>query len=467
MNQLAFIASSALAVGIHASAQDLVSVASHTTDSFPAGTALTYGLEPIGNRVVVAFHNQLRWLEASPSGWMMTPEVIGSPAPGVVGFATSIRGDGSMIAVGCDSGHVFVYDARRTLQAPVASWRTPDSGRAIALTAAGDRVLVGRPKTDGTPGGGVLLRVQGAAVSVEHDFTAPAVPSAIGWSGGLSGDDVVISGERSAGDWHAWTWRRIGGAWTTLGPLSPSGAAGNPIFGCSSAIDGNLIAVGARDDSERGWQSGACFVFERNPSGWTQVAKIMLSEPPFNNQETGGSVSVRNGKVFVSAGGNMENGIGDRGRMLIASRRSGEWSLDQVCRASESGFPTFWGYSPRFGEQGTVYVFGADSPSPFTTWRARFDALATLSDCDSDMTPDVAGILGGITADVNSNLLPDACECIADIDRSGVVDGGDLGQLLLNWGTCIQACPGDLTRDGETDGADLGALLAAWGWCGA
>jgi polyhydroxybutyrate depolymerase len=59
----------------------------------------------------------------------------------------------------------------------------------------------------------------------------------------------------------------------------------------------------------------------------------------------------------------------------------------------------------------------------------------------------------------------DGCAgCSADLDRSGAVDGADLGVLLNAWGPC-SGCPADLDRSGSVDGSDLGALLAAWGAC--
>lgn len=52
-------------------------------------------------------------------------------------------------------------------------------------------------------------------------------------------------------------------------------------------------------------------------------------------------------------------------------------------------------------------------------------------------------------------------DCPSDLDGSGAVDGGDLAQLLGNWG----GAGGDVTGDGTTDGTDLAALLGAWGEC--
>ena len=49
----------------------------------------------------------------------------------------------------------------------------------------------------------------------------------------------------------------------------------------------------------------------------------------------------------------------------------------------------------------------------------------------------------------------------SDINRDGVVDAFDLGQLLKAWGTDA-GCDGDLNRDGAVDGLDLGILLSEW-----
>jgi glucose/arabinose dehydrogenase len=46
-----------------------------------------------------------------------------------------------------------------------------------------------------------------------------------------------------------------------------------------------------------------------------------------------------------------------------------------------------------------------------------------------------------------------------DLNGDGLVDGGDLGLLLANWGT---SGPGDLDGDGQVAGGDLGLLLAAF-----
>lgn len=53
--------------------------------------------------------------------------------------------------------------------------------------------------------------------------------------------------------------------------------------------------------------------------------------------------------------------------------------------------------------------------------------------------------------------------CAGDLNKDSVIDGADLGTLLLNWGSSLPHA--DLNNDSVVDGADLGLLLLAWGSC--
>jgi hypothetical protein len=48
------------------------------------------------------------------------------------------------------------------------------------------------------------------------------------------------------------------------------------------------------------------------------------------------------------------------------------------------------------------------------------------------------------------------------LNGNGLVDGGDLTQLLGNWN---QSGAGDFDENGTVDGADILLLLGAWGNC--
>ncbi|MBL9118733.1 MAG: lamin tail domain-containing protein [Phycisphaerae bacterium] len=86
-------------------------------------------------------------------------------------------------------------------------------------------------------------------------------------------------------------------------------------------------------------------------------------------------------------------------------------------------------------------------------------------DCNENGVADGCDIHVELTSqDINQNEVPDECECIADLNNSGAVDGADLAILLGAWGPG-PGCPADLNASGAVDGADLAILLGAWGVC--
>ena len=56
-------------------------------------------------------------------------------------------------------------------------------------------------------------------------------------------------------------------------------------------------------------------------------------------------------------------------------------------------------------------------------------------------------------------LPPDPCR--ADIDGNGLVNAGDLGKLLSEWGN--PCCGSDIDGDGQVGAADMSAILSDWG----
>ncbi len=93
------------------------------------------------------------------------------------------------------------------------------------------------------------------------------------------------------------------------------------------------------------------------------------------------------------------------------------------------------------------------------------------ADCNNDNIVDFGQILNGTLPDTNTNGIPDCCEpgnkcCLGDIYENHIIDGGDLGVLLSEWGVVTPTTRSDLNRDGFVDGADLGRLLGNWGPCG-
>jgi hypothetical protein len=89
--------------------------------------------------------------------------------------------------------------------------------------------------------------------------------------------------------------------------------------------------------------------------------------------------------------------------------------------------------------------------------------------CDADMYADCNndGIADNcqndLAADINQDGRLDACQyAFGDLDLSGIVDGVDLGLMLVKWGQPNPGIP-DCNGDDIFDGLDLGILLVHWG----
>ncbi len=84
-------------------------------------------------------------------------------------------------------------------------------------------------------------------------------------------------------------------------------------------------------------------------------------------------------------------------------------------------------------------------------------------DCNHNEIPDLCEIAQGLGEDVNGDGILDECQCVGDVDGSGMVDFGDILAILAAWGN--MGGPEDLDGSGVVDFGDLLIVLAAWGPC--
>ena len=131
-------------------------------------------------------------------------------------------------------------------------------------------------------------------------------------------------------------------------------------------------------------------------------------------------------------------------------------------------------------EQFAHYFGGYPNLAPSHSWGDYFDVPVTSSyiiewsaDCNSDGIVDYGQILSGELEDTNSNGVPDccdagtSCDCPADIDGNGDINGIDLAIILDKWGTNggKDYPNADIDGDGTIAGADLAQVLGNWGAC--
>jgi len=128
----------------------------------------------------------------------------------------------------------------------------------------------------------------------------------------------------------------------------------------------------------------------------------------------------------------------------------------------------------REGTTLTAFIDGCLAGSDTTPLLVNFTNTAQLtlgrSPCTNvDTTEEYDGAIDEVQiytralSEKELDALAEATEGSSDLSGDGLVNGADLGMLLLAWGDCRDACcPADLNGDGEINGADLGMLLLDW-----
>jgi hypothetical protein len=189
----------------------------------------------------------------------------------------------------------------------------------------------------------------------------------------LDGDTLVVcaydDAEEAQGAGAAYIFERNAGGldnWGQVAKLTAGPDAGVDFyFGWSAAVHGDVVVVGAVGDDDRGYLTGAAYVFSRNQGGanaWGRVARLVASNP-YQNSWYGQSVAVYGDTIAVGA----DLGL-TRGRVYIYRRNQGGADA--------------WGQVANFG-------------SSLTTTASRFGRVVKLQR-DSLLVGDPYSRVGGV-----------------------------------------------------------------------
>ena len=158
----------------------------------------------------------------------------------------------------------------------------------------------------------------------ELDDNASANGHSFGSRVDINGSNLVVakaSGHRKVYHYNV---SETNGSITANGLISPNSEANSMAneFGFSLAIDGNLLAVGAKDAYESGVpQVGAVYLFELNSSNSTQVARITASDGSSSDQ-FGYDVEVSGNLIVAGARDDDPAGKSNAGSAYVFRRES-------------------------------------------------------------------------------------------------------------------------------------------------
>ncbi|MBK7404039.1 MAG: hypothetical protein IPJ41_05270 [Phycisphaerales bacterium] len=149
-----------------------------------------------------------------------------------------------------------------------------------------------------------------------------------GWAVAVTSDTGVVGapyadpvGQNSGA---AYVFGVVGGEWAQTTKLVPSDGRADDLFGYAVGIDSGTICVGSRNESELGEQAGAVYVFEPLRTGWTQVAKLVAADGA-SYDHFGCSVAL-SGDVMVVGAQDKDLGGVDRGAVYLFERIAGVWT---------------------------------------------------------------------------------------------------------------------------------------------
>ena len=299
-------------------------------------------------------------------GWKQVAELKGSDAVAGDNFGSSVAISGRTIVVGSSS-----YA------------QSPGSAYVFAQTASGWRQVaeLKSPPIGAGPGSHTSVAISGGTIVV--GWTYISLYSATESSVSLPG--------------AAYVYTKTATGWRQTAALRGLDSAGSDGFGCSVAISGKTVIVGATA-SPPGHPEGRAYVFTRTAGGWQQAAEL----PP------SGTVSPSFGLSVAVSGSTAVVGGDGSSPLYVFSKTPTGWKPAAVLKNSDAAAGN--GFGSTVAISGTTVIVGSPDFASFTgraylftERRHRWKQIAELNGSKSAGDYFGAGVaVSGSTAVVSS-----------------------------------------------------------------
>jgi hypothetical protein len=380
---------------------------------------------------------------------------------------------------GSFSGSAYVFVRSGTIWTEEAKLTASD-GKAndqfgCSAAISGDRAIVGAwldsGNGNGQDSGSAYVFVRSGSSWIEEaKLTASdgAYMDHFGRSVAISGDRALVGVPDES---SAYVFERSGTTWFEQSKLWPS--IGGFRFGTSVAISGDRVLVGAPDDDANSVDNaGSAFVFVRSGAFWFEEDKLIADDPEWGD-DFGISVSLSGDMALV--GDHLEGG--DAGAAYVFARTGTSWSQVTKLVASNplsnlndghfgasvslSGGTALVGATEDYGnEPGSAYVFVSGSTCVYCT--AGVSASGCQASIGATGTPSA-------TAPSGFSLVTTGMEG----SKEGMYFWGTNGKQANTWGngTSYQCVAPPVLRagtfsgtgtPGDCDGSIAQDLNALW-----
>ena len=207
---------------------------------------------------------------------------------------------------GINTGAAYVFTVTGTTWTEQAklnpSWALAGDNFGRSVAVSGNVIVVGAPlhQARGPRAGSVFIFERSGTVWSEVaqiNASDGQADDEFGQSVSISGSTIVV-GTPQADKIYVIT--KNGGTWSEDAILTGSDTLAGDLFGYSVSVDGDSIVVGAPTRDELGTNSGACYVFDRSGTTWSESAKLTHG----GGQATdlfGFSVAIKGNQIYAGA----------------------------------------------------------------------------------------------------------------------------------------------------------------------
>jgi hypothetical protein len=308
-------------------------------------------------------------------------DINGEKAGDRSGASVSLSYDGSVLAIGAigndgngsNSGHVRVYsnisDTWQQVGDDINGETILDfSGQSISLSSDGTFLAIGSIYNDenGSNSGHVRIfnYVSEKWVQVGTDINGEAIDDWSSFSISLSSDGNVVAISAIQNDGksidvgHVRVYRNIAGIWTQIGSdIEGENTDDQSGWSVSLSSDGNIVAIGARNNDGNGNNSGHVRVYRNVSDQWVQIGEDIDGEAI--DDYSGVSVSLSSDGNIVAIGARENDGNGNNsGHVRIYRNSSDSWKQIGIDIDGETA-EEFSGISVSLSSDGSTVAIGA------------------------------------------------------------------------------------------------------------
>ncbi len=279
--------------------------------------------------------------------WSLQKKLTANDGAAFNRFGTSLSLIGDTLAVGApyanmNRGAVYIFtrgDNTWTQQPRLTAYDGADSdffGTSVSIS--NDTLVVGAYFADingkADQGAAYVFTRNGTVWAPHQKLVAHDGESfnQFGGSVALSGQTIVVGAEGvgingNENQGGAYVFTRSGNTWTQQQKLSAGDGAAGDNFGCSVAISGNTVAVGANmnDFGQNSVDQGSVYLFTRTGTNWLPQQQLLAASGRAFDR-FGQHVALSGDTLVVGATGNDVGGFFDQGSAHVFARSGATWS---------------------------------------------------------------------------------------------------------------------------------------------